>query len=153
MRRYILPIVACAFFATYFAGDSRADQTPATTTADQPDGTVELTAGSLAAGIGYVWGHGHLIYNGRRHDFRISGLSIVDVGIAHITASGTVYNLRDLDDFNGNYTAATAGLTVGGGGSAAALRNANGVVIKLLSTTQGLRFNLSAAGIRVQLAN
>ena len=60
--------------------------------------------------------------------------------------------LRALDDyFDGNYTAASAGLTVAGGGSAAILRNEHGVVIKLLSTTEGLRFNLAAEGVNIKL--
>ncbi len=151
MRRFILPFIACALLATYFASGSRADPTPAATT-DQPVGTLELTAGSVAAGIGYTWGHGHLIYQGHRHDFRLSGLSLVNVGAAHITASGVVYNLPNLDAFNGTYSATTAGLTVGAGGSVAELQNGNGVIIKLISTSQGLRFNLSAGGIQIHLA-
>jgi hypothetical protein len=31
------------------------------------------------------------------------------------------------------------------------MKNEHGVVIKLLSTTQGLRFNLSGNGVKVQL--
>ena len=80
----------------------------------------------IAAGIGFVWGKGELVYGGQKHPFKLSGVSIADVGGAHITASGIVYNQTTLDDFNGNYTAVTAGVTVGGGGSAAILRNATG---------------------------
>jgi hypothetical protein len=102
-------------------------------------------------GIGYVWGNGDLIYQGQKLKFRISGLSVVDVGASRITASGVVYHLKDVSDFSGNYTAVTAGLTVGGGASAALLKNEHGVVIKMISTTSGLRFNLAAAGIGVKL--
>jgi hypothetical protein len=61
-----------------------------------------------------------------------------------------VCNLKDLSYFDGNYTAAIADLTVAAGGSAAVMRNERGVVIKLSSTTAGLRFNLSADGIKVR---
>ena len=44
-----------------------------------------------------------------------------------------------------------AGITVAGGGSATYLKNEHGVVIKLHSTDVGLRFNLSADGIKVKL--
>jgi hypothetical protein len=59
--------------------------------------------------------------------------------------------LKNLGDFDGNYSAVTAGITVAGGGSAALLKNQHGVVIKLLSTTEGPRFNLSANGIDIKL--
>lgn len=116
-----------------------------------PDATVELSGGAIAAGIGYQWGHGDIVYQGQKHHFSLSGLSIVDVGIANITASGVVYNLHNLQDVNGNYVAATAGLTVAGGGEADYLKNEKGVVIKLLGTSKGLRFNLSANGMKIQL--
>jgi len=117
----------------------------------QPDGTVTLTGGSVAAGIGYIWGHGDLNYGGESHAFKISGLSIVDVGAANISASGHVYNLKKISDFNGNYIEVSAGVTVAGGGSVAYLKNEHGVVIKLEATTIGLRFNLSGDGVKVTL--
>jgi hypothetical protein len=130
-----------------------ADPADATSTAatDEADATINLTAGSVAAGVGYVWGNGELTYKGQKHQFKLSGVSIVDVGAARIAASGVVYHLKNLSDFDGNYAAVTAGITVAGGGSAALLRNQHGVVIKLLSTTEGLRFNLSANGIDIKV--
>jgi hypothetical protein len=98
-----------------------------------------------------VWGHGHLNYKGARRAFKLSGVSIVDVGASHITASGVVYNLTRLRGFSGNYTTVSAGLTVAGGGSVVVLRNGHGVVIKLVSTAEGLRFNLSADGVNIKL--
>ena len=118
-----------------------------------PDATVELSGGAVAAGIGFEWGHGDLVYQGQKHRFSLSGLSIVDVGVANITASGVVYNLHNLEDLNGNFVAGGAGLTVAGGGEADYLRNEKGVVIKLLATSKGLRFNLSGDGVKIKLQN
>ncbi len=128
-------------------------ESPDVVTGTQPNGTVDLTGGSIAAGIGFSWGHGKLHYRGESHSFKISGVSIVDVGAANISASGRVYNLGDLADFSGNYVAMTAGLTVAGGGSVAYLKNEHGVVIKLHSTEVGLKFNLAANGVKVTLAS
>ncbi len=47
--------------------------------------------------------------------------------------------------------AVTAGATVGGGATVAYLKNEHGVVIKLHSTTVGLRFTLSADGVHIRL--
>jgi len=51
--------------------------------------------------------------------------------------------LKKLADFNGNYTAAGAGATVGGGAGATIMKNQNGVVIELTSTTQGASLKLA----------
>ena len=120
-------------------------------TAPSPDGTVTLSGGSVAAGIGFVWGNGKLVFQGRQHDFDVHGLSVLDVGAAGFTAAGTVQNLHRLEDFSGNYAAVSAGVTVAGGGSAVYLKNQNGVVIQLDSTTQGLRLNLAGEGVNVAL--
>lgn len=150
MRHLTIPLLAC----TLLAGSAIADTSPASVanaSIEQPDATIDLTGGTIAAGIGYVWGNGHLTYKGVRHGFKLSGIAIVDVGASHITASGVVYHLRGLRDFAGNYTTVSAGLTVAGGGSAVILRNQHGVVIKLLATAEGLRFNLSADGVNIKL--
>jgi len=146
MRQLTVSMLAC----TLLAGVAFADN-PTTNAADEPDATVNLTGGTLAAGIGFVWAHGELIYKGSKHAFKLSGVSIVDVGASHITATGVVYNLTDLSDFSGNYATVSAGITVAGGGSAVVLRNQHGVVIKLLSTAEGLRFNFSADGVNIRL--
>jgi hypothetical protein len=74
-----------------------------------------------------------------------------DVGVANISASGKVFDLKKLEDFNGNYTAATAGATIGGGGAAAILKNQNGVKIELLSTTQGVKIAIAAEGVKMKI--
>jgi len=150
MNKAAAMVLASALLAGVAFADGGGAEDPVTGKA-QPDATVQLKGGSVATGIGYVWGHGTLDYQSKPHRFSISGLSIVDVGAASITATGNVYHLANLNDFAGNYVEVTAGMTVGGGGSAAYLKNEHGVVIKLTSTTVGLRFNLSANGVAVRL--
>jgi hypothetical protein len=152
MRYLTVSMLACALLAGAALADNSSTSSTSNTT-DQPDATVDLTGGTIAAGIGYVWGNGHLIYKGVRRPFRLSGVSIVDVGASHITASGVVYHLTNLRDFSGEYTTVSAGLTVAGGGSAVILRNQHGVVIKLLATAEGLRFNLSTDGVNIKLGS
>src|SRR3954454_5477025 len=83
---------------------------------EAPDGTVRLSSGSVAAGIGFSWGSGVLTYQGKDYPFDVSGLSVADVGISKAEASGSVYHLKNLADFSGNYTGVSAGATVAGGG-------------------------------------
>ncbi|MBV8798946.1 MAG: DUF1134 domain-containing protein, partial [Alphaproteobacteria bacterium] len=113
--------------------------------------TLDITGGSFALGVGLVWGDGALKYAGAERAFTFSGVSVVDVGGAHISATGDVYHLQNLQDFSGHYTIASAGLTVAGGGAVAVLRNEHGVIIKLHERSAGLRFNFSSEGVRIKL--
>ena len=153
MRRMIVSLAACTllFAAAAYAGDSDSSAAAPVAENAQPDATVTLKGGSVAAGIGYTWGHGELEYQKSSHRFSIKGVSIVDVGATDFSASGHVYNLKKLADFSGNYVAAGAGVTIAGGGSALYLKNEHGVVIKLIATDVGLKFTLSADGVHVAL--
>jgi hypothetical protein len=116
-----------------------------------PDATLKLSAGSVAAGIGFSWGSGTLTYKGKDHEFSVKGLSVGDVGVTKAEASGKVYGLKDLKDFDGNYTGVGAGATVAGGGSIITMRNQNGVTIDLVTTTQGLKVSLGGGGVDLKL--
>ena len=118
---------------------------------DNPDATLKLSAGSVAVGIGYSWGGGTLTYKGKTYAVEVNGLSVGDVGISKAEASGNVYQLAKLSDFDGNYTAAGAGATVAGGASAIIMKNQNGVEIRLVSTTQGLKFTFGAGGVSMKI--
>lgn len=149
MRPLAVMAMACALVSGAALADSSAQSDAVISGA--PDATVELSGGAVAAGIGFEWGNGDIVYQGQKHRFKLSGLSIVDVGAANITGSGVVYNLHNIEDLNGNFVEGTAGLTVAGGGEADYLRNEKGVVIKLLATSKGLRFNLSGDGVKIKL--
>ncbi len=118
---------------------------------EKPDATIQLETGSFAVGIGFSWGDGHLNYQGKSYPVSVSGLSVGDVGITSATAAGEVYHLKKLEDFNGTYTAFQAGLALGGGVGASAMKNENGVVIKLIKTSQGFKVALAAAGVKLQI--
>ena len=117
----------------------------------KPDATVKLSQGQVAIGIGFSWGGGTLAYQGKEYPFKITGLSIVDVGITRADASGDVYNLTKLEDFNGTYTSVAAEGTLGGGGGVVAMKNQNGVTIKLVATTQGANIKLALDGVKYTL--
>jgi hypothetical protein len=148
MNKWIASIAIATFTAAvapaFGADPVVSDSTPV-------DATVKLSGGAVAAGIGYTWGNGNLTVGNRSYTFSISGLSIVDVGASSYSASGNVYHLGKLSDFDGNYVAFSAGATLAGGGNAVYLRNQNGVVIKVVATEVGLRFNLATSGVDIAL--
>ena len=115
------------------------------------DATLTMSEGQVAFGIGFNWGKGVLTYEGKEYPFKVKGLSVVDIGITKATSSGKVYNLKKLEDFNGNYTAASAEGTVAGGAGALTMKNQNGVVIDLVSTTVGANLKLSVEGVKITL--
>ena len=120
-------------------------------TEEKPDATVKLSQGQVAVGIGWSWGSGTLAYQGKEHAFKVKGLSVIDVGITSADATGTVYHLKKLSDFNGTYTSAAAEATIGGGAGVKTMKNQNGVVIQLKSKTQGINFKLAPEGVTLTL--
>jgi len=116
-----------------------------------PNATLRLTGGSVAAGVGVDWGRGTLTNQGKRYPVAVKGLSVGDVGVTSIEASGKVFNLKKLSDFDGNYTAVDAGLTAAGGAGVAAMKNQHGVTVELVSTTRGVDIALGGAGVDMKI--
>ena len=131
--------------ATVFASGLALTAAQATTKA--PDATLRLSGGSVAAGVGVQWANGTLSYKGKQYPVTVKGLSVGDVGVTAMEASGKVFNLEKIDDFNGNYTALGGGLTAAGGGGVAAMKNQNGVTVELVATTQGVQIGVGGAGV------
>jgi hypothetical protein len=115
-------------------------------------GTLTVTATSAAVGIGWSWGSGTLtLLDGSEHKFKVSGLDVVAVGFKQATGVGSVYNMKKLEDFEGQYVKAAAGIVVGGGVGATSLRNDKGVVINLTGVGEGIDFRLAVSGMEVKL--
>ena len=121
--------------------------------AQEPDGTVKITRRSVAEGVGLSWGDGVLTYRGKEYvfSFKASGLlREVDPSIKTAELSGRVFNLKNVEDFNGTYKIAeTAGPA--GGGKVATIINQNGVVVSMTTASEGHKFTLGAAGMTIEL--
>jgi hypothetical protein len=112
-----------------------------------PSAKVWVESKSVALGVGVSWGDGKLTYQGKEHPFIVSGLSVVDLGISRVTATGEVFNLKKLSDFSGTYVAGQAGAAVGSGAGAAVMKNQHGVVMKLTGTGK----RVAGKGVEVKL--
>jgi hypothetical protein len=119
--------------------------------AQAQEGTVSISFTGVAAGVGVSWGSGVLTYGGKTYPFKIDGLSVGDVGISTMSASGTVKNLKNVADFAGNYAAVGTGLAVGGGASVLTMQNQRGVVMDITATQAGVKFNFGPQGMTVTL--
>jgi len=120
--------------------------------APKVSGTVTLESTSVALGIGVTWGHGVMtMHDGSTHKFKVDGLSVVDLGISKISATGEVFNLVEAKDLSGNFITGEAGITIIGGGSASAMSNNNNVVMQLKSKQKGLRLTVAPGGMKIKL--
>ena len=117
---------------------------------EKPSGTVTIETTAVAAGVGYSWGEGVLTFNGKEYPFKVKGLSVIDVGVSKVSAVGDVYHLKQAEDFPGTFSAAEAGIAVGGGAGAQIMKNQDGVLMKLTSTKQGVQLKLAPEGLEVQ---
>jgi hypothetical protein len=143
MRRTMLAMAVFALCMPVILADAKGKRVP--------DATIKLSEGSVAAGVGLSWGKGTLTYKGKSHAISVSGLDVGSVGVSQVSATGNVYHLKKLEDFNGTYAAAAAAATVGGGAGAAALQNQNGVEIHLTSTSRGVKLTAGASGVKMEL--
>ncbi len=116
-----------------------------------PPPFVELETTAIAAGIGARFGGGTLLVGGQEHPFKMKGVSLGELGVAKIEASGVVENLENVEDFAGRYVAVEAGAAAGVGVSTVTMRNDKGVVITLESDVKGVQLALAASGLTVEL--
>jgi len=144
MRRKVIGLVVVGALVSTLASVAWAQSNSTT-------GRLELSEGSVAAGIGFSWGKGTLTYQGKKYPVKVEGLSVGEVGFDRATALGKITNLKKLEDFDGNYLAAGGGATVARGTSVAALKNQNGVKIALKSATKGASLKLAVEGIKLSI--
>lgn len=117
----------------------------------KPDATLRLSGKSVAAVVGFSWGSGTLTYKGKDYPVKVNGLSMGKVGITGSSATGQVYNLKSLRDFDGHYNAGGVGGTMGAGRNKIALKNQNDVQILLTSTSRGVDLTVGGGGVDLKI--
>jgi hypothetical protein len=116
----------------------------------EPSGIVTIDQVQFGFIIGGNFGGGVLTIAGQKHDFKLGGLSLgANFGGSKLAASGEVYNLKKLEDFEGNYISTGGQAVLGGGKGGMQLQNAKGVIMRLEATAEGLQFNVGAGGVNV----
>ena len=128
------------------AGASAADA------AKVPSATVNITETQFALIVGGSRGSGVLTYQGTAYPFKISGMSVgANVGISKVSLAGEVYDMANPSNFSGTFTKLESSITLGGGVGGTILKNQNGVIMRLTSTSEGVQLNLSSSGVTVKL--
>jgi hypothetical protein len=137
--------VACA--AALIAGS-----TASPAQAQSPSGVVRISQVQVALLVSGSVGGGVLNFGGAEHDFSIGGLGIGGLGASRLEASGEVYNLERLEDFEGPYAQGRAGAVAGDqqleGGLW--LINPQGVEMRLSSRRDGYALSLGGDAVYVK---
>jgi hypothetical protein len=140
---FILTLALTLVFAVSLAG---AAEKPL-----YPVGTLQLEATSVAAGIGISWGKGTFAFEGKEYPIKVQGLSVGTVGLAKLSATGDVYNLKSASDIAGTYVAGGIGVAIAGGVKGLLARNDKGVVIDLKASQTGVSLNLGPEGFTISM--
>ena len=94
---------------------------------------------------------GVLTYKGKKRKFSLSGLGVGGFGVSTSEATGTVYNMKKVDDFIGTFLNLRSGVTVGEDevvkDKVLWMKNDNGVTIELITDREGIQLNLGADGM------
>ncbi len=112
-------------------------------------GSVSMEMTSVAVGVGLSSGSGVLRFKGKLYNFKISGLSVGNVGVASIMAVGNVYNMTNVSQFAGNYAAAGAGIALVNGAAGLTMQNQSGAIINLSALQQGVQLNIGPQGFTI----
>lgn len=102
----------------------------------------------LAAGAA---GEGTLIFQGWQHSFTFDNAKITVVGGGEGQLNGTVYNLENVEDFEGTYLPTKTHVVAGKGLGGVWAKNAKGVETFLDYTGLDLQVDLEATGATVTL--
>jgi hypothetical protein len=114
-------------------------------------GTVRFNVVKVGLIFGVGGGSGTLTYNGAVYAFSVSGLSLGTIGIAEMNLVGTASNLQGPGSIAGSYSAASASISVIGGGKVAQLQNANGVLLQVQGVELGAEVSLDLGGLTITM--
>ena len=147
MLKKFLTASAVAIAATAFSNMALAQSAEETAKACDRDnltqsGTLQFSMTSIGFLVGVRWGEGVLTLNdGFQLSFDVSGAKLLETGIATAKFEGEVYNLTNLEDFEGTYWGASTKITVIKGKGELQTNNANCVFIRARSTGGGLQLS------------
>jgi lipid-binding SYLF domain-containing protein len=113
-----------------------------------PSGTVTGSVKTIGFLVSARWGNGVLtLANGEQRTFHVIGAKALETGVAKNDFVGEVYNLTNVDDFEGTYYGASTNITLGSLGKGEAVaNNARCVVVKFRMKGTGLNVSGPAPG-------
>lgn len=115
--------------------------------ADAPSATLEIDLKEVGLIVGGSSGKGVLHYQGKDHPFTMKGLRAGAIaGATKSHATGEVFGMTKLEDFEGAFSAASAGVAAGKGKDITRFQNNKGVYFVLKSKSTGLALDAGLTG-------
>ena len=112
--------------------------------------SIEVVKAGFIVGAG--GGSGTLRCGNKSYQLEVGGIKAgLLIGIAKANLRGTVRNLQRVQDIEGTYAGAGAGVAIGGGVKGAVVTNEKGVQLSLSGTQVGIEGGLDLSGTVVRL--
>ena len=117
----------------------------------QQSGTITIDQVQVAFIFSGNVGGGKLHYKGKTYPFSIGGLGVGGFGVSSIKATGWVYDLKKLSDFDGGYGQARTGIVLGNKSAGSLwLENSDGVYLHLKAKRSGIMLSMGIDGIYIK---
>jgi hypothetical protein len=116
-----------------------------------PITTIHIHGGSVGFIVGVGGADGYVVFHGARYPIEVSGLKIGTIGVSSYELDGRVYNIRRIEDIEGDYSAGEASATAGAGAGDIDMANGRGVEIRASSSSAGLQLTLGGGGATIRL--
>jgi hypothetical protein len=118
-----------------------------------PSATLEVASEEMRLIMGGTAGKGVLHFNGTDYPFSYKSASAGVGGkmVQEMSATGEVYSLTRIEDFEGQYASASTAAMAGSSEMAVTLTNDKGVVVKLQGTVKGVGLSLGAGVATIKL--
>jgi hypothetical protein len=118
-----------------------------------PVATLELASEQMRLIQGGTAGKGTLHYNGKDYifTFKTSSAGLGAKAVTSVKATGKVYGLQRIEDFEGKYTSILKGIIAGSSQARAKYKNDKDVVIELVGTVKGAGLSLGGGLATIKL--
>jgi hypothetical protein len=142
---------AAAFLATIVLQPAFAEKT--VTGSAAPVATIELASEQMRLIHGGTAGKGTLHYNGKDYafTFKTASAGLGAKAVTSVTATGSVFGLQRIEDFEGKYTSILKGVIAGSSQARAKYSNDKGVTIELVGTVKGAGLSLGGGMATIKL--
>ena len=118
-----------------------------------PSATLEVASEEMRLIMGGTAGKGVLHFKGTDYPFSYKSAS-AGVGakmVQEVSATGEVFDLKQIEDFEGQYAATSSAAMAGSSDVAVTYKNDKGVVVKLKGSVKGVGLSLGAGVATIKL--
>jgi hypothetical protein len=118
-----------------------------------PVATIELASEQMRLIYGGTAGKGTLHFNGKDYEFtfKTASAGLGAKAVTSVKATGSVFGLQRIEDFEGKYNAITKGVIAGNAQTKASYSNDKGVRIELVGTVKGAGLSMGAGMATIKL--